>query len=638
LHTLLIDDNPDDRALVRRELQRAFGKVETTHIIDAAAFDSALNDGDFDLVVTDYQLRWTDGLKVVKAIREKFPDRPIIMYTGTGSEEVAVAAMQAGLDEYVVKSPAKAALVPVAAISAVQKSAQRRQLREQEERTRAILDTVIDGIVTIDESGIIQSFNHAAQRTFGYDDSDVVGQNVKMLMPEPYRSRHDGYLRNYLRTGVARMIGIGREVQGRAKDGRVFPMDVAVGEMMTGSGRRQFIASIRDITQRKEMEEQLRRAQKMESIGQLTGGIAHDFNNLLTVILGNLEMASDRAGADPYLRRAVELATDAAERGAALTRRLLAFSRRQPLQAEPLNVAALVAGLSDLLSRALGGTIELRSAAAKGLWPVLADKDQLENALLNLAINARDAMPNGGKLTIESANILIDEDYIRLNPEAVAGEHVRISVADTGVGMPPEVAARAFEPFFTTKEAGKGTGLGLSMLYGFARQSSGHARIESEVGRGTTVHLYLPRSPTCQPRAVPVGPPVETARRGGETILVVEDDDLVRGTVTAQLERMGYKVIATANGHEAIDILKSRPQIDLMFSDVVMPGGLNGRDLATEALKIAPSLKIILTSGYQDARGPAGNGETDGVELLPKPFKKQDLAKTIRDALDGEPE
>ena len=290
-------------------------------------------------------------------------------------------------------------------------------------------------------------------------------------------------------------------MQGRAKDGRLFPIELAVNEMRLSSGKRHFIGSVRDLTERMRMEEQLRSSQKMEAVGQLTGGLAHDFNNILTVILGNLELAAERAESDPALRSVIELAHNAGERGAALIRRLLTFSRRQVLQSQALTLSEVVNDLLDMLSRSIGDNIKIKTTSGKDLWHVLADKNQVENVVLNLAINARDAMPAGGTLTIDTRNMRITENDALKHPQVAPGEYVCLSVTDTGTGMPPEVIARAFEPFFTTKDVGKGTGLGLSMVYGFAKQSHGHVAIDSEMGKGTTVHFYLPRCHRCGAQA-----------------------------------------------------------------------------------------------------------------------------------------
>jgi CheY-like chemotaxis protein len=387
------------------------------------------------------------------------------------------------------------------------------------------------------------------------------------------------------------------------------------------------------VTAERAAEAKLHQAQKMESVGQLTGGVAHDFNNLLTVVIGSLDSVVDRLPAD--LRPSVDSALRAADCGAGLIRQLLAFSRRQVLTPETVDLNGLAAGMDDLLRRTLGEHVEIEMALHAGTWPILADKGQVESALLNLTINARDAMPGGGKLTIETANVHLDDDYAAANPEVKPGDYAMLAVTDTGTGMPPAVLARAFEPFFTTKGVGKGTGLGLSMIYGFAKQTGGHLKIYSEVGHGTTVRLYLPRQGAGQAVAAVPKPVPSADLRGGESILVVEDDPLVRNLVAKQLRELGYRVVEAADGPKAREILDSEQPIDLMLTDVVMPGGLTGRQLAEVAQRQRPSLKTLYTSGYTED-SIAHQGRLDsGVHFLSKPFRRQDLALKVRAVLDA---
>lgn len=396
----------------------------------------------------------------------------------------------------------------------------------------------------------------------------------------------------------------------------------------------QEICTIQDITSVKETEERLRQAQKMEAVGQLTGGVAHDFNNLLAVIQGNAEFLSDDVGNDNPMTQAI---LRAAARGSELTQRLLAFSRQQPLQAQSIHMATLVDGMSELLTRTLGATIEIETVAGPGLWNASADPGQVENALLNLAINARDAMPDGGRLMIECANAHLDEDYVAQEPEAVAGDYVALSVSDSGVGMSADVKAHAFEPFFTTKDVGQGSGLGLSMVYGFAKQSGGHVSIYSEEDRGTTVRLYLPRAGADRATA---NRDDENSDENGvprgknELILVIEDDPDVRILAVAMLKGLGYRVIDVPDAAAAQMILRRDGNVDLVLSDVVLPGGTSGPDFANLARTLDPDLKVIFMSGYP-AEAAKRNGflGSDKV-LLNKPFQRRQLAKSIRDALD----
>lgn len=395
----------------------------------------------------------------------------------------------------------------------------------------------------------------------------------------------------------------------------------------------RMVGSMMDITQTREMNERLRQSQKLEAVGQLTGGVAHDFNNLLTVILGNAELLSEQLTDQQQLRMLAEMTATAAERGAELTGRLLAFARRQPLEPKQVNLNRLIQGMDSLLRRTLPENIDIETVYAGGLWLCEADPAQLENALLNLAINARDAMGDGGKLTIETGNTQLDETYAGLHEEVIPGQYVLVSVSDTGCGMPPEIVSRAFEPFFTTKQMGKGSGLGLSMVYGFTKQSGGHIKIYSEVGEGTTVKLYLPRAVNSAD-AIYEGHVAPVIERGHEKILLVEDDPLVREHVNVLLKGLGYQVITANNAADAMDMIMQLPDLDLLFTDIVMPGLMNGRQLADRARELRPELKVLFTSGYTE-NAIVHHGRLDrGVHLLNKPYRRQELAAKVRKVLD----
>ncbi|HKP22882.1 MAG TPA: PAS domain S-box protein [Dongiaceae bacterium] len=501
------------------------------------------------------------------------------------------------------------------------------QRQATEQRFRRVFDLVQEGI-WIHVDGKVQFANPAAARLFGAKSpEDLIGMPVFNIIHPDDRERAKERTRNLrdklqpLPLTEMRILGL---------DGKV-----RIGELQAApfvqDGVLHVISSGRDVTALRDAESRLHQAQKMDAVGQLTGGVAHDFNNLLTVIIGALDLDPQRIPAE--MRPAVEQALRAAERGAALTHRLLAFSRQQMLVTRSVDFNRLIGDMDELLRRTLGEHVEIELKLAGDLWPALADSGQVENSLLNLAINARDAMPEGGKLTIETANVHLDEDYASHNAEVVPGDYVMMVVTDTGTGMPEDVLAHVFEPFFTTKEVGKGTGLGLSMIYGFAKQSGGHAKIYSEVGHGTTVRLYLPR--LANQSTSEAAPVVPSHKGGGETILVVEDNPDVRRLVLRQLRELGYEVIEAANGPEALKILNGGVSIDLLFTDVVMPGGMTGRQLAEAAKAQRPGMKTLFTSGYTEDSILRLGKLDPGVRLLSKPYRKHELATRVRETLDG---
>jgi PAS domain S-box-containing protein len=498
-----------------------------------------------------------------------------------------------------------------------------------------VLDTAVDGVILIDASGSIISFNPACERLFGYGPSEVIGRNVKMLMPPIYADNHDRYLGNYRRTGERKIIGIGREVLGQRKDGSVFPMNLSVGEARQ-EDKSIFVGIISDLTERRQTEEQLRRSQRMEAIGQLTGGIAHDFNNLLAIVGGNLELLLELPDLGTDARELATEAMDASQRGAEMVRRLLAFARKQQLEPRPINLNERLPSIVQLLRRTLGEPVQIETLSAGDLWAAQADPTLVDDAIVNLAINARDAMPGGGTLTIETANIFLGDEYAEQHVDVTSGEYVMLAVSDTGTGMSPETAARALEPFFTTKPAGQGTGLGLSQVYGFVKQSGGHVSIYSEPGFGTTVKLFLPRSVIDSQSGTRGRDRSAAPARGNETILIVEDNPDVRKLVRRQLTELGYRVHEAGNGPEALQLLRSGFELDLMFTDVVMPEGMTGYELARLARDDRPSLKVLFTSGYTAIGAAQEEGPRNGGPLLSKPYRKRDLAHFIRAALDEE--
>jgi PAS domain S-box-containing protein len=557
------------------------------------------------------------------------------------------------------------------------------ELRTSEARFRLILESATDyAIITMDLSGVVTEWNVGARNVLGWERHQAVGEHVRMIfvpedrtagLPETEigRALTDGRCsdeRWHLRRDGSRFFAIGTLVPMAAENGRPlgflkilrdrteqFAIEEArrtmnetlerlVGERTAelASANERLVA---EAAQRERAEEQLRQSQKMEAVGRLTGGVAHDFNNLLTVVTGNLDMLRRRLGqpSDPRVLRHIDHASEGATRAAALTYRLLAFSRQQPLAPVAVDPNKLVAGISDLLRRTLGENIAVETVLAGGLWRTHVDPNQLENAILNLAVNARDAMPDGGKLTIETANAYLDEDYARDRPDVKPGQYVLIAVADAGSGMTQEVVAKAFEPFFTTKPVGKGTGLGLSQVYGFAKQSNGHAAIYSEVGLGTTVKLYLPRfRQAADDPATLVSSREQAPKRStlqgsvgrGEVILVVEDEQIVREFSVLALEEAGFTVLAAEDGPSGLALLDAHPEVTLLFTDVVLTGPLNGRKVADEALRRRPLLRVLFTTGYT-RNAIIHHGRLDeGVQFIGKPFTAVALAERVRQILD----
>ncbi|MCC5872734.1 MAG: PAS domain S-box protein [Gammaproteobacteria bacterium] len=502
-------------------------------------------------------------------------------------------------------------------------------------RQAALLDQARDAIVLCDGADRIRFWNRSSERIYGWTAVEVMGRPLDGLLyedPGTYRQvvdevRSKGEWRGRMRQ--LRSDGTAITVEGHWV--RVDADAAPGGEADDGA----VMAINTDITDQLSLEEQLSQAQRLESVGQLTGGIAHDFNNLLTIVIGNSDLLFEGLAHDEDMQEMAGMIQVAAERAAELTQRLLAFARKQPLDPRSVDVNRLLLGMDRMLRRTLGEHVEVELVRAAGLWPALVDEGQLENAVLNLCINARDAMPSGGRLTLETGNASLDEAYSSQHSEVLPGQYVRVSVSDSGTGMSPETVKRAFDPFFTTKEVGRGTGLGLSMVYGFIKQSRGHVRIYSEVGEGTTVHLYLPRMVDAgdrEPKSAMAGPAVP--RGQGEKILLVEDDDLVRDHLTAQLKALGYRVVAASNGPEGLQALREMADFDLLFTDVIMPGGMSGRHLADAARVLRPHLPVLYTSGYTE-NAIVHHGRLDaGVQLLSKPYRQQDLASKVRRVLD----
>jgi PAS domain S-box-containing protein len=485
--------------------------------------------------------------------------------------------------------------------------------RRNDELLQSVLNHTLDAIISIDEGGDISMMNRAGEVLFGCSDSDVVGQNVSVLIPAFFGEER------------------GKEAQGLRKDGSTFPIDLAVTEFQL-DGRRSFVGIVRDISEKKKLEAQLHQSQKMEAFGQLAGGVAHDFNNLLTVISGYSDLLLKKLTPDDPKKKMADQIHLAGERATALTRQLLAFSRQQVLEPKILDLNVIVTDIEKMLHRLIGEDVQFTIVLAPAISSVKADPGQIEQVIINLAVNARDAMPQGGKLTIETKDAQLDESYARTHPEAKSGQFVMVAISDTGCGMTPEVKARIFEPFFTTKSVGQGTGLGLAVVHGIVKQSGGNIDVYSEVGVGTTFRIYLPTVGRQSAAVTGNGP--EAPSQGSETILLVEDEDSVRELATFILTECGYRVMTAPEGLAALQLMATcREKIDLLVTDVVMPQ-MGGRKLAEILLAEHPELKVLFMSGYTDDAVVRHGVLQADVDFLQKPFTPNSLARKVRDVLD----
>jgi PAS domain S-box-containing protein len=632
LRLLIIEDVEDDALLIVRALKRAGHDPLYERVDTEAALSAALDRGPWDIVVSDFNMPRFTGTAALQVLRARDPDTPLIFVSGTMGEDVAVEAMRAGAQDYVTKGNL-GRLVP-AIERELRDSAMRRE-RKRVEEALARSQTTYRSLVEDSPFGIFQSaadgrliaVNPALVSMLGYEsEAALLHQNMATdVYVEPgHRTR---IIEAVLEAGT-----IATESQWRRKDGKTITVRQTGRVVRDAQGRVEFFnVIVEDVTERHLLEAQLRQAQKMESVGRLAGGVAHDFNNVLTAIFGYADLVLEELPAASAARQDVEEIRKAAERAAALTRQLLAFSRRQVLAPVVLSVNALVEDIDRMLRRLVGADVELRLALARDGGNFRADPGQLHQVLMNLVVNARDAMPNGGKLLIETSNTELTEQYAELHQAVVPGSYVMLAVSDTGTGMDAETKARIFEPFFTTKEKGQGTGLGLSTVYGIVKQSDGYVWVYSEPGRGTTFKLYFPR--VVEP-AEPLPLPRETATlTGTETILLAEDDAMVRPLAKSLLDKLGYTVLEAENAERALEVATTHPgPIHLLVSDVVMPGA-SGRELARRLALTRPDTRVLYVSGYTDDAIVHHGMLEPGLHFLQKPFTPAALARKVREVL-----
>ena len=631
LRMLLVDDNPDDRTLAVRALRRDFPDLLIDQISDAKGFATALDSKGYDLVITDYQLLWSDGLVVLRAIKARWPDCPVIMFTGTGSEEIAVEAMKSGLEDYVLKTSRHYGRLPGAVRLACERREQSRALREAESRYLALFNNVPIGLWKATPEGKIMDVNPAAIQLLGYPDREsLLRVNAGDLYVE-------GADRDRWQSLVGRDDVVRRyETRLRRWDGAVIWVEENIRVVRNAAGGLlYFEGSLEDITERLDLEGQLRQAQKMESIGQLASGVAHDFNNILTIIKGHTDLLLAQGHLPTGLHEPLKKVSAAADRASNLTRQLLTFSRRQIMQQRVLDVNEVIRNVGSLFERTLGENVTLQYELAPDLSPVHADGGMIEQILMNLAVNARDAMPRGGRLTIQTSMLDIDTEYVQRNTEARTGRFVCLGLADTGTGMDATVLSRIFDPFFTTKEVGKGTGLGLATVYGITKLHRGWIEVSSLVGKGTVFRVFLPAS-SRQVEPSRRAPVEGTVRGGKETILIVEDEVELCLLARRILEGYGYRVLECSNGAEALKLAPSQVQeIDLLLTDMMMPEGIIGLELAERLRKERPGLKVICTSGFSMELTKVSFDSAEGMYFLQKPYKTQVLAQMVRDCLDS---
>ena len=639
---LLVEDDPDQAGLVRRTLRGQEPPYAVTVARDAATCFAALTAEGFDVVLLDYSLPGMTGLEVLDGIRSRLCTVPVIMVTGQEDERVAVAAMKAGAIDYVIKTGGYPTTLPAVIEKVLRQHAlglenqrlhaeTQRQLREAEAREayyRSLIENGADLIAVLDAGGAIRYASPSHERVLGHGVEELLGRNFTSLV-------HADDVVAAGAAGNVRAYASQRELRVRHRDGSWRWLATTGRDALADPAVGGVVLSSRDMTEQRQLEARVRQSQKMEAIGRLAAGMAHDFNNLLAVIMGYGELALNRLAAGDPRRDEWQEILKAGGHGASLTRQLLAFSRQQLLRPEALDLSRVVGDLERMLRRLIGEDVRFVTALQPDLAMVKADRGQLEQVLMNLVVNARDAMPHGGTLTIETTTVPSDGPWsveLEARGDAPAG-YVMLAVTDTGCGMDAETRARIFEPFFTTKTPGQGTGLGLATVYGIVEQSGGFISVESEVGRGSTFRIYLPQGPASAP-ATPAAP-VASGGGGTETVMLVEDDRALRDLIHRILADRGYAVLAAGSGPEALRLAHQhgRP-IDLLVTDIVMPE-MSGPETADRLVAEQPHLKVLYMSGYTDAVRLRLPSPEVTVPFLQKPFAPSALALKVREVLSA---
>jgi two-component system cell cycle sensor histidine kinase/response regulator CckA len=632
LRALIIEDSETDAELLLLELRRSGYEVSHERVQTAEALIGALQ-WTWDIVLSDYSMPGFSGLEALRILKESRADIPFIIISGTIGEDTAVAALKGGADDFLVKGKF-GRLIPAIERSRrehaarVAQRAAEQALRESEERYRRIIETTNECVWLLDADGRIEFENGRAAELLAGSAPEILGERLLDFVHEASRSAVVGML-------ATRRASVQSQVEARLvrQDGQEVWVLLESSPILANSRDTGTLVMAMNINQHKRLEEQLRQAQKMEAVGQLAGGVAHDFNNLLSVILGYAELIIQSLKPGDPLLDDLNVLNHAAEQARDLTRQLLAFSRRQLLEPRTLDLNQVLRGMEQMLKRLLRADVELSFLTSPTLGRIYADSGQIEQIVMNLVVNARDAIVEHGKLAIETSNVELDAEYAAVHHDVVPGRYVMLAVTDTGTGMDPATQARIFEPFFTTKEPEKGTGLGLSTVFGIVKQSGGHIWVYSEPGKGTTFKLYFPLTEAEADLAPPSLQPVTL--RGTETILLVEDQEQVRTMVRVVLRRQGYNVLEASNGGEALLICEKYPaKIHLLLTDVIMPR-MSGRELAERLLAIRPELLVLYISGYTE-NSVVHHGVLDaGVAFLQKPITPDLLARKVRQLLDA---
>jgi two-component system, cell cycle sensor histidine kinase and response regulator CckA len=637
LRILHLEDDPLDAALIQSTLEAAGIKTAITRVVSREDFVGALELGGFDLILSDFSLPSFDGLTAAGIVRAKWPAIPLILVSGTLGEELAIESLKSGATDYVLKDRLTR-LVP-AVRRALKEAEQRRQnlraqeaLIETEQRLQAIFNESPLGIALVGEDGRPALTNAAFQKMLGYTGEELSRMHVtEFTHPDDCAKTHE--LHQEFTQGARNSYHV--EKRYIRKDGQVVWVRVSVGIAHAMVGNPSFsIGMIEDITERRNLEAQFIEAQKMEVIGQLAGGVAHDFNNILGVIMGYCDLTIMKLGPDEEVRGYIETIRSAAERAGGLTRQLLIFSRKQAVQLVVLDLNEVVKDMNKMLRRLIDENVELKIIPGEHIGRIKADSGYIGQVLMNLVVNARDAMPNGGQLTVTTENATLDENYAKEHKGVKTGNYVMLSVSDTGTGMTEDIKARIFEAFFTTKPKGKGTGLGLATCQTIVQQSGGHIGLCSEVGRGTTFKIYFPRVELpldVSAKSIQTGP----LPRGTETLLVVEDEPSVRHLARSVLEAQGYHLLSASNGQDALHTVRDHKgsPIRLVVTDVIMPQ-MGGKVMAEWLRTANPDLKILFTSGYTDDAITQHGVLESGVEFLPKPYTPATLTRKVREMLD----